>query len=90
MPDGSAPDWDTVRSRYWKNRYEASKGTGEFTEENLRLMKRGNAPLDVNNHPYELHHNNPQRNGGPDVNNPYSLREVTREQHADLDPHRHL
>ncbi|MEI7078923.1 HNH/ENDO VII family nuclease, partial [Pectobacterium versatile] len=90
LPDGSAPSWDTVRSRYWKNRYEASKGSGEFTKENLKLMKRGNAPLDSNGNPYELHHHLPQRNGGANVNNPINLREVTREQHAALDPYRHL
>lgn len=90
MPDGSPPSWDTVRSRYWKNRYEASKNTNEFTQANKDLMKQGNAPLDEYGHPHELHHNNPQRNGGADVNNPYNLREVTREQHAAIDPHRHL
>lgn len=48
MPDGSEPDWDTVRSRYWKDRYEAAKDTGEFSKENLRLMNKGQAPLDYN------------------------------------------
>ena len=48
MPDGSNPDWDTVRSRYWKNRYEAAKDSGEFTKENLDRMNEGRAPLDYN------------------------------------------
>lgn len=53
-------------------------------------MKKGNALLDENGNPMELHHHNPQRNGGSDVNNPANLREVTREQHAALDKFRHL
>ncbi|WEE80433.1 HNH/ENDO VII family nuclease [Comamonas testosteroni] len=53
-------------------------------------MNRGSAPLDKNGNPIELHHHNPQRNGGADVNNPINLREVTREQHAALEPYRHL
>ncbi|MPN17026.1 hypothetical protein SDC9_164375 [bioreactor metagenome] len=56
----------------------------------MERMNRGSAPLDKNGNPIELHHHNPQRNGGPDVNNPINLREVTREQHAALDPYRHL
>jgi len=38
----------------------------------------------------ELHHHNPQRNGGANVNNPINLREVTREQHSNVDPYRNL
>ncbi|WP_410524829.1 hypothetical protein [Pseudomonas sp. DTU_2021_1001937_2_SI_NGA_ILE_001] len=53
-------------------------------------MKRGSAPVDKNGSPMELYHHNPQRYGGKDVNNPRNLREVTREQHAALDPHRQL
>ena len=89
MPDGRPPTWDVVRSRYWKNRADAAK-LGEFDAANLARMRRGSAPLDRNGNPMELHHHNPQRNGGRDVNNPYNLREVTREQHAALDPYRHL
>jgi RHS repeat-associated protein len=90
MPNGSAPPWDAVRSRYWKNRYEATKNTGEFGKRDSDLMKNGNARLDGNGNPYELHHVNPQRNGGANLNNPVNLREVTRERHAAMDPYRNL
>ena len=90
LPSGKAPAWDVVRNRYWKNRYEASKASGEFSPANMSRMKRGSAPLDANGNSMELHHHNPQRNGGVDVNNPRNLREVTREQHPALDEFRHL
>jgi RHS repeat-associated protein len=90
LPSGKAPAWDVVRNRYWKNRYEASKASGEFSPANMSRMKRGSAPLDANGNSMELHHHNPQRKGGVDVNNPRNLREVTREQHAALDEFRHL
>jgi RHS repeat-associated protein len=91
MPDGSEPDWDTVRSRYWKNRYEAAKDTGEFSKENLRLMNKGQAPLDYNPRTgefesRELHHVKPQRDGGS--HSPENLREVTPDQHRALDEYR--
>jgi hypothetical protein len=85
LPNSKAPAWDVVRNRYWKNRHEASKGSGEFSPANMNRMKRGSAPLDANGNSMELHHHNPQRNGGASVNNPRNLREVTREQHAALD-----
>ena len=44
LPDGRNPSWDVVRSRYWKNRYEASRSTGEFSAANLERMRRGTAP----------------------------------------------
>ncbi|MTK64650.1 MAG: hypothetical protein F8N15_09030 [Methanobacterium sp.] len=92
MPNGRAPTWDTVRSRYWKNRAGAvvRENTGEFDAANLAKMQGGNAPLDANGKPMELHHNSPQRDGGPHVNNPINLREFTGEQHAVMDPCRHL
>jgi hypothetical protein len=90
MPDGSAPSWDVVRSRYWKNR--ASASNGEFSRENLARMKQGNAPLDYNSRtgkfePRELHHVEPQRAGGG--NGPLNLRELTPDQHGAVDPFRH-
>lgn len=91
MPDGSNPSWDVVRERYWKNRYEASKGTREFDAENMARMRRGSAPQDYNPktgqmESRELHHVDPQRNGGS--NGPLNLREVTPDQHRALDPYR--
>ena len=91
LTNGNNPSWEVVRKRYWKNRYEATKGTSqEFSSGNLDHIKKGNAPLDANGNPMELHHHNPQRNGGANVNNPINLREVTREQHSKLDPYRNL
>jgi RHS repeat-associated protein len=90
LPNGDTPSWNVVRTRYWKNRYEALKGTSEFNNRKMGRMKKGNALLDENGNPMELHHHNPQRNGGRDVNNPVNLREVTREQHATLDKFRQL
>ena len=50
----------------------------------------GSAPLDANGNPMELHHHVPQRLGHADRHSPFNLREVTREQHAALDPYRNL
>ncbi|MCB9397610.1 MAG: hypothetical protein H6510_07340 [Acidobacteria bacterium] len=93
LPDGSAPSWDTVQSRYWKNRFEASKNTGEFTEANLQRMRRGTAPQDFNPRTgkwesRELHHVIPQRANGP--NSPINLRELTPDWHAEMDAFRQV
>ena len=90
MANGKAPEWDVVRSRYWKNRYTASKSSGEFSPANMSRMERGAAPTDAYGKSMELHHHIPQRKGGADINNPINLREVTREQHAAIDEFRHL
>ncbi|MDR6227190.1 golvesin C-terminal-like domain-containing protein [Desmospora profundinema] len=93
LPDGGNPDWGTVQSRYWKNRWFESKNTGEFETENLRRMKEGNAPLDFNPRTgnmesRELHHVIPRRHGGD--NSPLNLRELTPDWHAEVDPYRHV
>ena len=90
MPDGSEPSWNTVRSRYWKNR--AASSFGEFSDRNLRLMRRGHAPVDFNPRTgamesRELHHVLPQRTGGS--NAPLNLRELTPDQHGAIDAFRH-
>jgi len=92
LPNGDAPKWGTVRSRYWKNRAEASKKSGEFTADNMRRMQKANAPLDYNPRTgnfesRELHHVNPQRAGG--ANNPINLCELTPDQHGAVDAFRH-
>ncbi|MGB5051542.1 MAG: RHS repeat-associated core domain-containing protein [Caldilineaceae bacterium] len=43
-PGGSYPSWETVRSRYWQNR-AANAGSGEFSQQNLGLMKKGYSPV---------------------------------------------
>jgi hypothetical protein len=93
MPDGSNPSWDTVRSRYWKNRYDASKNSGGFTQANLDRMRRGDAPQDYNPRTgnwesRELHHVDPQRSGGS--NSPINIRELTPDWHGEVDPYRHV
>ena len=40
---GRYPDWDTVRSRYWKNR--AASGADEFSAQNIGRMRQGSAPV---------------------------------------------
>ncbi|MBP7588381.1 MAG: RHS repeat protein [Thermoanaerobaculia bacterium] len=89
LPDGRNPSWDVVRSRYWKNRYEASRSTGEFSAANLERMRRGTAPVDYNPRTgvfesRELHHVVAQQHGG--ANAPLNLRELTPDWHAEVDP----
>jgi hypothetical protein len=93
MPDGSAPSWDVVQSRYWKNRYEESMRSGEFTQAQLAEMRKGNAPLDYNSRTgqwerRELHHVDPQRHRVD--NGPLNLRELFPDWHAEVDPFRHV
>jgi len=94
MPDGSPPSWRTVRRRYWRNRWAASKGTGEFTDStDIARMKRGQPPLDYNPRtgqmePRELHHIRQQQHGGD--HSPLNLVEVTPDQHAFVDPFRKI
>jgi RHS repeat-associated protein len=92
MPNGRPPTWNAVRSRYWKNRAHAAsrENVDNFSPANMRRMQNGQAPLDRNGNPMELHHHNPQRNPSPYTNNPGNLRELTREQHQALDPFRRL
>lgn len=45
IADGTAPSWEAVQSPYWKNRYEVSRTTGEFSRANMRRMRRGVAPV---------------------------------------------
>ena len=93
LPDGSAPTWGTVKSRYWKNRYKASKRSGDFDPTQLAEMRKGNAPMDFNARTMkwesrELHHVNPQRSVVD--NSPLNLRELTPDWHAEVDPFRHV
>ena len=61
-----------------------------FNGKELVRYDYGSAPLDANGNPMELHHHVPQRLGHADRHSPFNLREVTREQHAALDPYRNL
>ena len=61
-----------------------------FNSKELVRYDYGSAPLDANGNPMELHHHVPQRLGHADKHSPFNLREVTREQHAALDPYRNL
>ena len=84
---GNVPSWNTVRSRYWKNRANSSK-TGEFSDANLKLMKKGKAPKIYDPgtgriERVELHHTPAQRDGGL-----FDVIEVLPSQHANIDPYR--
>ena len=74
---GKSPTWDTVRSRYWKNQAANPSGSQlyELTEDNLRRMQKGNAPLDINNNPINLHHVQGK------ANNMYDFIEMTQTAH---------
>ena len=61
-----------------------------FNGKELVRYDYGSAPLDANGNPMELHHHVPQRLGHADRHSPFNLREVTREEHAALDPYRDL
>lgn len=89
LDDGSVPNWNTVRERYWKNRYQRSKNTGEFDLINLKRMQSGLAPQDYSFMTYklesrELHHITPRRFNGS--NEQANLLEVTPDEHAAIDP----
>ncbi len=94
LPDGTMPEnFNTIRGRYWKSRYLEAKGTNEFTDQNLKRMKKGLAPLDYNPRTKkfesrELHHVIAQKDGGG--NDPLNLRELTPDQHAEVDPYRQV
>ena len=51
---GNDPSWSTVRQRFWKN--EAYFNQGQYSNENLELMRKGRAPRDALGYPMELHH----------------------------------
>jgi hypothetical protein len=96
---GNYPSWETVRSRYWRNR--ADTGQGEFGSQNIARMEKGYAPvariiarlrdsgegveLLVSK---ELHHKS-----GRAISNPHSidkLMELWPWEHEEIDPSRHL
>lgn len=91
------PSWEVARSRYWQNR--AQNAGGEFSRQNIGLMKKGFAPKasvrvrwrgsgieEIITVEKELHH----INGGniPDPHNPSNLMEVWPWEHEGLDPSR--
>ena len=76
-----------MRSRYWKNRAH-NAGTGDFSEDNLKRMRKGRAPQRLNEstgkmESMELHHTPPQRDGGL-----YDVKELWPDEHALEDPFR--
>jgi RHS repeat-associated protein len=85
---GQAPSWDTVRSRYWKNR-AASAAEGEFSSENIARMRKGRPPIDpASGKPMELEHIRPQRSGDPQMHR--DLLEVTPLEHSFFDRYRRV
>ena len=88
---GSDPKWSTVQNRYWKN--EAHNNPGNYTASDLAKMKKGRAPsvqYPENGQWYsmELHHNDPQRNGGPNTMD--NLEPLSPWKHDEKDPYRHF
>jgi RHS repeat-associated protein len=82
---GNEPSWSTVRARYWKN--EAMNNPGDYSVENLSLMKNGRAPLNEQfNVPMELHHINGRNISNP--NNINNLMKVWPWDHELIDLHR--
>ena len=86
---GKKPSWTTVRQRYWKN--EAHFNPQNYTDDNLKLMKQGRAPLVQYNgklYPMELHHKIPRHKGGSDAFE--NLLPLTPWEHAIIDDFRHF
>lgn len=86
---GNVPSWSTIRGRYWKNRGLNAKG-GEFSEKNLKRMRKGNAPrlFDPGTgkvESVELHHPKGRGDG-----NLFQFEELLPSQHAAKDPYRKL
>jgi hypothetical protein len=97
---GNYPAWETARSRYWQNR-AASAYPGEFSRQNLGLMRRGDAPMvriiarsrDTGIEvellvSKELHHI--VGRSGPTPHAPSNLMEVWPWRHEAVDPQRHF
>lgn len=85
---GNVPSWDTVRQRFWKN--EALYNASSYTDDQLKLMTKGNAPRIVDNTgslvSLELHHTPvPIREGGL-----FRFNRVTPAEHSAIDPFRKL
>ena len=92
-PEGNYPTWDTIRSRYWKNRDPSgfgssnqaimSKGFAPKTRVIVRDRKTGNIYEKLVEK--ELHHARGNR-GVPGYDNPVELREVWPWEHENLLP----
>ena len=88
---GTNPSWTTSRHRYWKN--EAYYNGSGYSPENLERMKRGRAPRRYNRRTgkwesMELHHLDPQRNGG--AHSYDNLERLWPEEHAEKDKYRYI
>jgi RHS repeat-associated protein len=99
----NASCWKTLRERIWKDRFAQAIARGEktFSSSNLRLMQDGKAPRqrvrminrktgeeierDVSQ---ELHHIDPQRNGGSNASG--NLQEVDPWEHETIDSYRNV
>ena len=90
--------WNNARKKYWKD--EAKANPQKYSAHNLDRMKEGKAPqievtvrnkatgnIDTKIASMELHHKDPQRNGGS--NNASNLDALNPWEHDDIDPYRH-
>lgn len=88
--EGKVPKWSTVRQRHWKNKaHEANLSSHEYSDKNLKRMRRGLAPQRLNGsigklESLELHHNPPQRDGGL-----FDFIELWPDEHSAIDPKRY-
>ncbi|MEU4807185.1 RHS repeat-associated core domain-containing protein [Actinosynnema sp. NPDC023587] len=87
---GDNPAWSTVRARFWKNEADEPSAADQYGAANVSRMKRGSAPQRTNPTTGELesmelsHEPVPLRAGGTSVTPRWP------DEHAMLDPHRHL
>ncbi len=86
---GKSPAWSTIRARHWKNRAKSAK-KDEFTEDQLKDMRRGRSPLQYDPgtgkmERVELHHPN-----GREGENIYKFEEKLPSEHAQLDTQRRI
>ena len=74
--------WTTKRRKYWKE----NSPTGEPPTREVTVRNNKTGEVSRRRETKELHHDDPQRNGGS--HDPNNLREVWPTEHADIDPHR--
>jgi filamentous hemagglutinin len=85
---GVAPNWSTVRARYWKNYATSSDAAKNFKPEQIERMKRGLAPQQYNKDKGGMesmdlsHEPTPAREGGTNLVKRWP------QDHAGVDPQR--
>ena len=70
-------EFNRMRPQLWKE--EAKMNPGDYSAENLELMRKGDAPVGSDGKPMEIHHITPLSEGG--ANEPGNFRIMTRTEH---------